>query len=85
MFAWLRSDPEALVLWVQSVEDKSALVAAQPQTYFTTDHYDGHPVVLVRLSAIEVAEAAEMITDSWRLRAPKRLVASWREPGQSSD
>lgn len=78
MFAWLRDDPEALVLWVPSAEDKDALIAAQPQTYFTTPHYDGHPVVLMRLGAVDIDEATEMVTDSWGLRAPTSLVKAWR-------
>lgn len=75
MFTWIRDDPEALVVWVESVEDKEALVAGDPDVFFTTDHYDGEPIVLVRLDAVDVDEATELITESWRLRAPKRAVA----------
>ena len=70
MFAWLRDDPEALVVWVDAVEDKEALIAADPSRFFTTPHYDGQPIVLVRLEAIDADETAELIVDSWRLRAP---------------
>ena len=74
MFTWVRDDPEALVVWVDSVEERDALVAADPQTFFTTGHYDGEPIVLVRLEAVDPAEAEELITESFRLRAPKTLV-----------
>ncbi len=77
MFAWIRDDPEALVVWVESVDDVSALLAADPTAFFTTDHYRGHPIVLVRLEAVDVDEARELITDSWIQRAPKRLVRQW--------
>lgn len=77
MFTWLRDDPEALVVWVESVEEKEALIAAEPEKFFTTSHYEGQPIVLVRLEAIDVDEAAELITESWRLRAPKSLVKKW--------
>ena len=77
MFTWLREEPEALVVWVESEEDKLALIGAEPDKFFTTDHYDGHPMVLVRLEAVDVDEARELITDSWRLRAPKTLVKRW--------
>lgn len=30
VFAWLRDDPETLVVWVEAVEDKEALIAADP-------------------------------------------------------
>jgi hypothetical protein len=77
MFTWIRSDPEALVVWVDSVEDKDALIASDPRTLFTTPHYDAHAIVLVRLDAVDIEEATELITESWRLRAPKSLVREW--------
>ncbi|MCW2681794.1 MAG: hypothetical protein JWM62_3195 [Frankiales bacterium] len=52
---------------------KQALVAAQPDVFFTTSHFDGYPAVLVRLDAISTDELAELVTDAWLARAPKRL------------
>ena len=77
MFTWLRDDPEALVVWVESVEEQQALIAAEADKFFTTPHYDGQPIVLVRLEAVDADEATELITESWRLRAPKSLVKQW--------
>ena len=77
MFTWIREDPEALVVWVESVEDKVALVESDPTRFSTTPHYDGQAIVLVDLGAVDIAEATELITDSWRLRAPKRMVREW--------
>lgn len=74
-FTWVRDEPEALVVWVGSVEEKLGLIASEPDKFFTTPHYDGHPVLLVRLDGVDRAEAAELIEESFRLRAPKRLVA----------
>jgi hypothetical protein len=77
MFATVRDDPRALVVWVGSLEEKAALLAAEPRTFSTTPHYDGHAIVLVDLEQVGTAEAAELVTESWRLRAPRRLVADW--------
>ena len=77
MFAWIRDDPEALVVWVESEDDKEALLASDADIFFTTPHYDGHPIVLVRLDVVDVDEARELITDSWRVRAPKSAVRAW--------
>ena len=77
MFAWIRDDPEALVVWVESPEAKDALISGDPRKFFTTPHYDGHPIVLVRLDAVDDDEAAELITESWLLRAPATLVRTW--------
>lgn len=74
MFSWVREDPEALVVWVDSVEDKAALINSAPDRFFTTDHYDEQPIVLVDLDAVEPTEVAELIADSWRVRAPQKLV-----------
>ena len=77
MFAWIRDDPEALVVWVESEEEKHALVASQPKKFFTTPHYDGYPMVLVRLKTVGKREAMELITESWRLKAPKRVLQAF--------
>lgn len=77
MFTWIRDDPEALVVWVESVDEKDALIASEPVKYFTTPHYDGLAVVLVQLDAVDADEAAELIAESWRLRAPRSLVSEW--------
>lgn len=74
MFTWIREDPDALVVWVGSAAEKEALIAGEPDTFFTTEHYAGQAIVLVKLDTVTVAEATELITESWRLRAPKRLV-----------
>jgi hypothetical protein len=77
MFTWILPDPEALMVWVESVEEKNELIAAEPGKFFTTPHYDGYAAVLVRLDVVDAIEALELITESWRLRAPKSLVKQW--------
>lgn len=76
-FCWIRDEPEALVVPVESLDEKEAMLASEPQKFFTTPHYDGYPTVLVRLDAVDVDEATELITESWRLNAPKKLVKEW--------
>ncbi len=52
---------------------KFALCAEQPEVYFTTPHFNGYPAVLVRLERISRDDLAELITESWLSRAPKRV------------
>lgn len=85
MFAWIRDDPEALVVWVASEEDKLALIAANPAVFFTTAHYDSQPILLVRMPEVDPDEARELIVESWRLRAPKGLVKAWDAEHPSDD
>jgi hypothetical protein len=74
-FARIREDDDELVLWCGGLDEKEFLIGAEPEKFFTTPHYDGYPLVLVRLSAVDRDELGELLTDSWRLRAPKRLAA----------
>jgi hypothetical protein len=45
-------------------DDKQAMLVGGPETYFTTDHYNGYPADMVRLAAITVDELAELLTDA---------------------
>ena len=53
---------------------KLALVADEPDVYFTTPHFDGYAAVLVKLANIEVSDLTDLITEAWLVQAPKRLV-----------
>ncbi|MBM0228961.1 MULTISPECIES: MmcQ/YjbR family DNA-binding protein [Micromonospora] len=57
---------------------KEALLADDPEVYFTTPHFDGYPAVLVRLDRIGVEELTELVTEAWLARAPKRLAGQFR-------
>jgi hypothetical protein len=54
---------------------KQALIAEQPDVYFTTGHFDGYPAVLVRLEAIDEQSLVELAGEAWACRAPRRLLA----------
>ena len=77
--------PEGVVLGARVPDEgaKEALLAAGPDVYFTTSHFDGYPAVLVRLDAIDRRELEELIVEAWLARAPKRLVASYLDEGST--
>lgn len=64
---------EVLGVRVADEGEKEALLAAEPDVFFTVPHFDGWPAVLVRLEAIGLDELTEVITDAWLDRAPARL------------
>ncbi|MFI6264864.1 MmcQ/YjbR family DNA-binding protein [Micromonospora sp. NPDC051006] len=66
---------------VPDVGAKEALLADDPEVYFTTPHFDGYPAVLVRLERIELAELTELMVEAWYDRAPKRLATAYRAQG----
>ncbi len=51
LFARLREDLDALVVHTE-FDQREELMAADPDTYFITDHYLNYPWVLVRLSRV---------------------------------
>jgi hypothetical protein len=73
----MRTDPDALVLRVADMGEREALLQGEPETFFTTPHYDGYPYVLVRLDRVDRDELGALIEDTWRARAPRRLVAQY--------
>jgi hypothetical protein len=68
---------DVLVLKVADEGEKQTLIEAEPDVFFTEPHYDGYAAVLVRIAAIGVDELAEVLTDSWRLTAPRSLVSEF--------
>jgi hypothetical protein len=62
---------------VADVGVKEALIADDPDTYFTTPHFTGYPAILVRLDEIGVDDLRELIVEAWLARAPKRLAAAY--------
>lgn len=66
--------PEVLGVRVANESEKQSLIAADPDKFFTEPHYNGFPAVLVRLAKVGVDELAELISDAWRIQAPRALV-----------
>ena len=72
-------------LLIRRCPDRDALLAAHPDRFFVTRHYTDAPdstVVLTRLSentTRDLPEIAELLRESWRLVAPKRLTSTLEE------
>ncbi|MET0881096.1 MAG: MmcQ/YjbR family DNA-binding protein [Acidimicrobiales bacterium] len=74
-FLRIRSEAEGwLVVFVEDLGEKEVLLASDPEKFHTTRHYDGYPTVLVELAAVDEQELTELIVDSWRVKAPKRVL-----------
>lgn len=79
-FARIRDDG-LVVVFVADLDEKEALLLSAPEAFTTTPHYDGWPTVLVRLEGVELDELEEVLTESWRLKAPTRLRAAFDAAG----
>ncbi len=62
---------DVAVLFVGDEAEKQALLLGEPDVFFTASGYDGWPLVLLRLAAVDAARLRELVTDAWRMRAPE--------------
>jgi hypothetical protein len=71
--------PEGPILGarVEHLGAKEALLADDPDLYFTTPHFDGYPAILVRLDHIAAEDLDEVIVEAWLARAPKRAAKAY--------
>ena len=54
------AEPESLVVRTD-FDQRAALLAEGPETFYVTDHYVRHPVVLVRLSRLKRDQLLELL------------------------
>lgn len=82
------SAPDGAILGVHTPDlvAKEALIASDPEIYFTTPHFEGYPVVLVQLEHIPLDQLEETIVEAWLDRAPKRVAQAWlrQHPGDGT-
>jgi hypothetical protein len=68
LIARLRPDIDSLVVRM-SFEARDELIAADPETYFITDHYLNYEWILVRLSRVEPDAMRDLLLGAWRAAA----------------
>ena len=67
---------DVIVVTVADAGEKEALVSGDGP-WFTIPHFEGYNAVLIRerdLAQLDYLELAEVVTDAWAARAPKKLV-----------
>ena len=62
---------------VEHLGIKEALLASDPDVFFTTPHFNGYPALLLRLDKIGVDELRDVIVDAWLVQAPKRVAKEY--------
>jgi len=75
---------DLVVIVTPGEAEKMALVEDPDTPFFTIDHFKGFNAVLVqqsRLGELSRDELAEIITEAWATRAPKRLVKAYFADG----
>jgi hypothetical protein len=79
LIARLKEDGESLVVGT-TFEEREEMMAAEPETYYITDHYLKYPWVLVRLSQVHADALRDLLSRSWRLARTQPRGASTRKP-----
>jgi hypothetical protein len=68
------AEPGSLVVRI-GFEEREALIADDPRTYYVKPHYQDYPAVLVRLALIDREALRDLLRSAWRTvtaSAPKR-------------
>ena len=71
-------NPDVVAIRIGHDSEKESLIEMDQAAFFTEPHYNGFPAILVRLAEVDPAMLEKLLTDAWRIQAPKRLA---REPG----
>jgi hypothetical protein len=77
-------DGPILAVRVEDLGEKEAVLAAQPEAFFTIPHFDGYPAVLIQLKKVTKRALREALLDGWLAVAPANLAEEYMARGRSS-
>ena len=70
-------DGPILAVSVGDLHEKEAILAANPDSFFTIPHFDGYAAILIKLAEVSAGELREAITDGWLASAPAKLAGQY--------
>jgi hypothetical protein len=76
MWAWWSPTENAPVFKIPK-DEREMLIELDPDTFFVTDHYRPHGLILVRPDQLDVAWAKGMLLRNWKEMAPKKVLKAW--------
>jgi hypothetical protein len=76
LMAHLQPDNDSLLIKIDYFK-RDILLHAEPETFYVTDFYRCHPMIFVRLSAVNRKMMHDLLEQAWRLTAPKRMVEAY--------
>jgi len=77
-----RPTPDGTILAVRvgDLGEKEAVLAANPDAFFTIPHFDGYSAVLIQLQKVSAKALRDAVTDGWLACAPPALAARHFRP-----
>jgi hypothetical protein len=76
LMARLKEDGKTLVVYTF---DRDRWMKRNPETFFITDHYKDHPLMLIDLASVKKKELQELLLASWKIRAPGKLLKEMKK------
>jgi hypothetical protein len=70
-------DGPILAVPVEDLSEKEAVLAANPDAFFTIPHFDGYAAVLIDLDEVTTSAVREAIVDGWLAVAPPKLAEAY--------
>ena len=76
-FTWVRPEENSLVVKVDSIDERDALIESDPKLFHITDHYRDYPAVLMRLNRATPKLVKGMLDRRFQAIATRKLLAEW--------
>ncbi|HXH61966.1 MAG TPA: hypothetical protein VNI20_11485 [Fimbriimonadaceae bacterium] len=71
------ANDRVLAILTPNLAIKEAILESDSDRFFTEQHYNGFPAVLVRLDNIDPNEIEDLIIEAWKCKAPKELLTQY--------
>jgi len=72
-------DGPILAVRVADLAEKEAVLAANPDAFFTIPHFNGYSAVLIQLTEVTPEALREALVDGWLCCAPRALADRYAE------
>jgi hypothetical protein len=66
-----KAEPNSLAVFLADFDQREALLAEDPDTYYLKPHYEPYPVVLVRLSRVSHDALTDLLSGAHRVGSSK--------------
>ena len=70
-------DGPILAVRVEDLGEKEAVLAANPDVFFTIPHFDGFSAVLIQIRDVADGALRDALTDAWLACAPPKLADAY--------
>jgi hypothetical protein len=70
-------DGPILAVRVEDLGEKEAVLAAQPEAFFTIPHFNGYAAILIQLRKVSKKALRDALVDGWLACAPPKLAEAY--------